>query len=193
MKIRRYRKEDEQGWLRCRVISFLDSAYYDDVQREKEKYENPAVELVAEADGKIVGLIDVEYEKKVGDAAYKTKELAGVIWHIAVLPEYRNQGIAGKLLEHAIQILKQKNIKIIQAWTRDDEFVLDWYKNRKFEKRESYWHVFSSGDECDEISKSKINKLYICNTFCHYNGDNPEEIKKKFERVHECNLFEKKI
>ncbi len=26
-----YRPADEQGWLRCRVLAFLDSAYFDDV------------------------------------------------------------------------------------------------------------------------------------------------------------------
>ncbi len=47
IKIRAYNKEDEMDWVRCRVLSFLDTAYYDNVLREKEKYENPAIELVA--------------------------------------------------------------------------------------------------------------------------------------------------
>lgn len=29
--IREYKKEDEKGWVRCRVLSFLDSAYYDNI------------------------------------------------------------------------------------------------------------------------------------------------------------------
>jgi hypothetical protein len=62
MIIRRYETKDETGWLRCRVLSFLDTAYFDNVLREKEKYENPSLELVAEENNQIVGLIDVEYE-----------------------------------------------------------------------------------------------------------------------------------
>lgn len=64
MLIRDYQNDDEQGWLRCRVLAFLNTAYYDNVLNKKEVYKNPSIELVAEIDGKIVGLIDVEYEKR---------------------------------------------------------------------------------------------------------------------------------
>lgn len=193
MIIRKYVKHDEKGWLRCRVLSFLDSAYYDNVIREKELYENPVIELVAEIDNQIVGLIDVEYEMKIGDVGYKQDKLTAVIWHLAVLPEFRNQRVATKLFDEAKTMLQKQNIEIVQAWTRDDKFVIDWYLNRSFEKKESYFHVYSTDAECDEIAKSKIPKLYICNTFCHYVGDNIKEIKSRFKRVHECSLYEKKI
>jgi len=193
MKIRKYSKKDEQGWLRCRVVSFLDSAYFDNVIQKKEIYENPVIELIAEINNQLVGLIDVEYENKIGNVGYKQDELTAVIWHLAVLPEFRKQGIATKLLRKASSFLKQNNIKILQAWTRDDKFVLDWYKNRGFKKKESYYHVFTSGNECDKIAESKIKNLYICNTFCHYLGNNSEKIKNEFERIHECSLFEKEI
>lgn len=31
MIIRNYPKEDEEGWLECRLLSFYRSSYYDDV------------------------------------------------------------------------------------------------------------------------------------------------------------------
>jgi hypothetical protein len=34
-ELRAYTDADEQGWLRCRVLGFLDSAFYDDVRRER--------------------------------------------------------------------------------------------------------------------------------------------------------------
>jgi ribosomal protein S18 acetylase RimI-like enzyme len=196
MKIRLYNsklKGEELSWVRCRVLSFLDSAYFDDVKRTKEKYENPAIELVAEIDNKIVGLIDVEFEKNIGDVAYKSDNLGAVIWHLAVLPEYRNQGIASNLLKSAIEILHKNNIEILQAWTRDDKWVLKWYKSQNFKWKESYLHVFAEDNECDEISKSQIPKLYICTTFAHYVGEEEEKIKKQFKRVHQCNLFERNL
>src|SRR4026207_1351107 len=58
--IRPYVERDEQGWLRCRVLSFLDTAFFDSVEREKERYERPAIELVAEDGREIIGLLDVE-------------------------------------------------------------------------------------------------------------------------------------
>lgn len=57
MIIREYESKDEQGWVRCRVLAFLDSAYYDNVLREKEHYEHPAIELVAVIDQQLVGSV----------------------------------------------------------------------------------------------------------------------------------------
>ena len=34
MEIRDYQIEDETSWVRCRVLSFLDTAYYDIVARD---------------------------------------------------------------------------------------------------------------------------------------------------------------
>ncbi|GAA0783029.1 GNAT family N-acetyltransferase [Hathewaya limosa] len=190
MKIREYKKTDELQWVRCRVLSFLDSAYFDDVLREKEHYENPSIELVAEIDNKIVGLIDIEYEIEQGKACYKLDELGGVIWHLAVLPEYRRLGIATTLLNESVLRLKHKGIKKLQAWTRDDGWVNDWYKNKNFEWKESYLHVYMENNECKDIIDTKIEKLFICSCFAHYTGENKEKIKRKFKRVHECNLYE---
>lgn len=66
MIIRKYEDKDELGWVRCRVLSFLDSAYFDNVLQKKEHYNNPSLELVAEINDKIVGLLDIEYQKDKG-------------------------------------------------------------------------------------------------------------------------------
>ena len=60
--VRPYEPGDEVGWVRCRVLAFLGSAFWDAVEREKERYEHAAIELVADDDGAIVGLLDVECE-----------------------------------------------------------------------------------------------------------------------------------
>jgi hypothetical protein len=46
--IRPYEQRDERGWLICRLLSFFDTAFFDAVEREKERYERDAIELVAE-------------------------------------------------------------------------------------------------------------------------------------------------
>lgn len=48
--VRPYRSEDERGWVVCRLLSFLDTAYFDDVRRAKEHYVHPAIELVSPDD-----------------------------------------------------------------------------------------------------------------------------------------------
>ncbi|AJH18514.1 GNAT family acetyltransferase [Bacillus mycoides] len=42
------------------MLSFLDTAYYDNVLRGKEKYENPAIELVAIHEEQVVGDVRVK-------------------------------------------------------------------------------------------------------------------------------------
>lgn len=190
MIVREYRDTDEYQWVKCRVLSFLDSAYFDNVLREKQHYDNPSIELVAEVEDKIIGLIDIEYERKKGEVCYIPNELGGEILHLAVLPEYRKLGVATLLLNEAINKLRTKEIKKLEAWTRDDQWVNDWYKNRGFKWRESYLHVYAEGNECDKISQSNINKLFICSTFAHYTGQDEETIKNTFKRVHQCNLYE---
>lgn len=190
MIFRNYQPADELQWVRCRVLSFLDSAYYDDVLRKKERYHNPAVELVCEIKGQIVGLIDIEYETVMGTVCSNKDNLNGMIWHLAVLPEYRKLGIATELLQQAIKTVKKENITRLEAWTRDDQFVLDWYNRQGFSKKDSYLHVFTENDECDVICAPKIRHLYLCTAFSHYTGDDFATIKKQFARVHECSMLE---
>jgi hypothetical protein len=42
-----YAPADEESWLRCRVLAFLHTAYYDDVLCAKPAYANPSIALVA--------------------------------------------------------------------------------------------------------------------------------------------------
>jgi len=66
--------------LICRLLAFFDTAFFDAVEREKERYDKDAIEprrralretpvipcsragLVAEENGTIIGLIDLECE-----------------------------------------------------------------------------------------------------------------------------------
>ena len=52
--IREYNSSDEKKWLQCRLISFHDSAYYDDVYTKKPIFNNSSLELVAELNGEII-------------------------------------------------------------------------------------------------------------------------------------------
>ncbi|TDQ36599.1 GNAT family N-acetyltransferase [Aureibacillus halotolerans] len=188
MQIRPYQKEDEQGWLRCRVVSFLNTAYYDNVLREKETYANDSIELVAVENNHLIGLIDVEIESEQRTICTRDHGLGGMIWHLAVHPDHQRKGIARKLLQKAEDRAKEKGLRYVEAWTRDDAPVLNWYQTNGFTHFHSYLHVYV--DRKEEVS-SPIDGLHVLQAFGHYYGDEGVKIKALFERVHECNGLEK--
>lgn len=192
MEIRYYEPKDETGWLRCRVLSFLDTAYFDNVVREKERYHHPSLELVAEKNNQIVGLIDIEYEKEPGFICSNDKLVSGMIWHLAVHPDYQRNGIARRLLNEAIQILAHKNVNRLEAWTRDDFWVNKWYESNGFMKKDTYYHVYLEGkEELNDVLELKMSNLHPVQAFAHYVGDKHAEMKQRFKRVHECNMYER--
>jgi ribosomal protein S18 acetylase RimI-like enzyme len=196
--IRPYEHGDEPGWVRCRVLSFLDSAYFDDVAREKTRYTNPAIELVAEsaavgsARGLIAGFIDVECEKTAGSVCSARPGLAGMIWNLGVHPDHRGRGLASGLLRHAIGLAIEKGIERLEVWTRDDPGVLAWYESKGFKLINTYLHVYLGYDEAGQVLDSDMPGLRPVKVFCHFSKDPArfEEIRQRFERVHDCNLLE---
>ncbi|MFD1335823.1 GNAT family N-acetyltransferase [Oceanobacillus iheyensis] len=192
LKIREYEDSDEVGWIRCRVLAFLDTAYYDNVLPHKEKYENPSIELVAEMDNKIVGLIDIEYEKQERTVCSRGSGLGGMIWHIAVHPDYRRLNIGNSLLLEVEKKAKALGLNRLEAWTRDDLFVNLWYEKQQFKKVDSYLHVYLEGNDIKDTLPS-TSHIYPVQVFAHYVGIEKEEMRRKYKRVHECNCYEKRL
>ncbi|MER2118999.1 MAG: GNAT family N-acetyltransferase [Solibacillus sp.] len=188
--IRDYKVTDEIGWIRCRTLAFLQTAYFDNVLNKKEHYQNPAIELVAELDGQIVGLIDVEYELEERTVCSKGEGLGGMIWHIAVHPDFSHQGIGEQLLYAAETEAKKMNINRFEAWTRDDRWVQNWYEKMKFKIVDSYYHVYFEGNEMNHRIQGNIPDLYLINAFTHYVGKDIDQFKSN-KRVHKCVCFEK--
>ncbi|MDO3412206.1 GNAT family N-acetyltransferase [Saccharibacillus sp. CPCC 101409] len=186
MIIRPYEETDEQSWLRCRVLAFLDTAYYDNVLREKERYEHPAIELVAAEGEKIVGLLDIELDTEPGSVCSNGEKTGGMIWHLAVHPDYRRQGIARMLLNEAVQRAKALGAEYLEAWTRDDEWVREWYASAGFQPVDSYFQVhIDGGEELKDIVESRVPLLRPVSLFAHYTGSDKAYILSKFTRVHE--------
>lgn len=193
--IRSYTPADEAKWLQCRVLAFLDTAYFDTVCQEKEHYANPSIELVAEFDGQIIGLIDIECEEKPGSvcsppAIPRPIGKAGMIWTLAVHPDYRRQGVATALLAAAIDLTQEAQLCRLEAWTRDDASTLQWYESQGFQRMDTYLHVYLQGDEVKQGIHSRIPGLRLIHTFAHYRGDSPGTIRQQCQRVHDCNRYD---
>ncbi len=188
ISIRDYTPSDEQQWVRCRVLAFLDSAYFDDVQRAKEQYESPSIELVAEADTRIVGFLDVEYDEEPGDICQGGTGRSGMIWHLGVHPDFRRRGIATLLLEEARQRAIAQGLSYLEAWTRDDAWVQTGYEAAGFERKMSYLHVYLDGEEASGhlTPTTDVPGLRPVAAFAHYVGEEAEAMCARFRRVHEC-------
>lgn len=193
MEIRDYQVTDEIGWVRCRVLSFLNTAYFDNVLQKKETYAQPAIELVAIADQQVIGLLDIEYEVQPHTVCSRGEGLGGMIWHIAVHPDYQRKGVAHQLLQEAEKRAQEKKLNRLEAWTRDDQWVNNWYKNNQFSIVDSYLQVFMDSEELKHAVTADIPELYPVQAFAHYVGKEREKIKERFARVHECFCFEKKL
>ncbi|WP_456364914.1 GNAT family N-acetyltransferase (plasmid) [Priestia aryabhattai] len=193
--IRDYKSTDETGWVRCRVLAFLDTAYFDNVLTKKEQYENLAVELVAIENNQVVGLIDIECEIQTGTiCSKKEKNLGGMVWHIAVHPDFRRTGIAYQLLCEAENRVKKLGVNYLEAWTRDDNWVNKWYLKNSFETKTSYLHVFlESSKEIQKALNSSVENLYPVQAFAHYTGTEKEKFMSEYKRVHECICYQKEL
>lgn len=138
MEIRNYLPTDEQGWLRCRVVSFLDCSYWNDVKTSRETYAHPSISLVAEDHGQIVGLIDLELDSD--DLCHPDRGRGAMLWHMAVLPEYRRQGVASRLWQEAEKRLLAEGVRWCELWTQEDEAANRFYQAMGFVlQQESTW------------------------------------------------------
>ena len=102
IKIRVMNIEDYDGiydlWINTSGMGLNTT---DDSREGIDKYlkRNPMSSFVAEDDGKIIGVIMSGHDGR-----------RGYIHHTAVLPDYRNQGIAKKLVDNAMNALDKEGI-----------------------------------------------------------------------------------
>lgn len=188
--VRPYRDSDERGWVVCRLLSFLDTAFFDDVRRSKEHYEHDAIELVAELDGHVVGLIDVECEREPGTICDDRPELGGMIWHLAVHPDHQRRGVATALLREVAFLARDEGLARLEAWTRDDAASRAWYEFQGFRQVRSYLNVFVDLDEgLRDLFPVTPDGLRPVSVYAHALGNN-ERLRVRFRRVHESMLYE---
>jgi Acetyltransferases len=193
MIIRDYQARDEEGWLRCRVLSFLHTAYFDNVLQKKETYGHPSVQLIAIKNGGIIGLIDVEYETESQTVCTLCSDRGGMIWNLAVHPDFQREGIGTALLLEAEKRLGGLGIHQLEAWTRDDAWVNNWYQKQGFKMMSRYLHVFLNSEESGDVVQTSVSGLQPVELFAHASIEEKEEMQQRFCRVHECRGYFKEL
>ncbi|WP_306367750.1 GNAT family N-acetyltransferase [Nocardiopsis sp. CC223A] len=185
--IRCYVPADESSWLRCRVLSFLGTSYYDDVLQAKPPIAAPGVELVAVDDeGTVVGLMDTVIENE-----------SATIDTIAVHPDHQHQGLGRYLLEHTCSLARQRGARTLDAWTRDDADTLRWYRAVGFTESDHYLHVYASQyaspEEPEHAIAATRSGLRPVAAFFHASLDREQQLRREFTRVHVCRRFAKSL
>lgn len=100
----------------------------DDSREGIEKYlkRNPTSSFVAECDGTIIGVIIAGHDGR-----------RGYIHHTAVLPAYRNQGIAKKLVDCAMSALDEEGInKVALVAFKGNDIGNGFWENIGFSDRD---------------------------------------------------------
>lgn len=179
--VRPYQRSDERGWLLCRLLSFFDTCYYDDVHTVRTAFELPAIQLVADLNGQVVGLLDVE----IGGSA-------ATIDSIAVHPDHQRCGIASRLLAAALDELPEQVITL-DAWTREDDAALSWYRQQGFREQYRYLHVYKNidGPAAGFAAPPPLAPPMLA--FCHARLEHETELRSRFHRVYICRQFLREV
>lgn len=105
-------------WLSCKGMGLNN---VDDTREGIEKYlkRNPETSFVAEEDGKIVGVIIAGNDGR-----------RGYIYHTAVHPDHRHQGIGTKLVDAALEALNSVGINKVAlvVFSRNEDGNAFWEK-----------------------------------------------------------------
>ena len=111
------------------------------------------------------------------------------MWHLAVHPDFQRRGVATDLFDEALSRARNAGVEHLEAWTRDDESTISWYENRGFVERESYLHVYLTRNDAERICDTAIEGLSITSAFARYVGDEEDQLRDEFDRVHEYQQF----
>lgn len=179
VQIRDYSEADEGNWLRCRVLGFLDTSYYDDVVVAKPRYDD-GFQLVSVSGERIVGICDVSIAGE-----------SGTIETIVVHPDHRRQGIAHGLLTTASERLRRTGRSRMDAWTREDAGPLAWYRAEGFVPVFRYLHVYASTPEEMTRSGRTDGRLMPRSGHFHACAENEEDLRATYARVYGCNQLRK--
>lgn len=182
-RLRPYQPADETSWLRCRVLSFLGSQYFDDVRTSRTVLQDPSIALVAvigtPPEETVVGILDVEIS---GAAA--------TIETLAVHPDHQQSGIATALLQAGLARLRDQGVETLDAWTREDGAANSWYRRNGFTEKYRYLHVYLSWwEEPGEGFATPEGLSLPVMAFMHASIDQEARMRSQYRRTYICRQY----
>lgn len=120
ISIRPYADADRDEWMRVHaVILSISHAWNYSIQERPDYKGYPSTRLVAEMDGRIVGLTDVKYEREPGELCLQRDTLGGYVLEFGRLPECTGLQIGEKLIQAARDDAKRLGYHRLEYWTQD--------------------------------------------------------------------------
>lgn len=108
----------------------------------------PELFLVAEHENKILGFILVKDGENFGE------KQTGIIYAIAVSPNYRSSGIGSQLVNTILNVLRAKHIKKLFLHVRvGNEGAIRFYFKLGFTKLQTIKEFYSWGEDADRMVK----------------------------------------
>ena len=118
--IRPYRDEDAAAWLRTHAVIMSISHAWNYAIQERPDYKGyRSTRLVAELDGAIVGLTDIQYDNTPGEICFLKDGPGGYVLEFGRLPEYAGMEIGAKLIQASIEDARRHGIGRLEYWSQD--------------------------------------------------------------------------
>lgn len=120
VEIRPYRPEDEAEWMRVHAVILSTSHAWNYSIQERPDYAGyVSTRLVAEHEGKIIGLTDAQYEHNPGELCLLKDSPGGYVLEFGRLPEYRGGRIGEQLIAATVEDAKVKGYRRLEYWSQD--------------------------------------------------------------------------
>lgn len=123
LKIRSFVEgEDEEVWIRIQNEAYKEyEDFRPDTMEDMEVWKkSPTFDstgmFIAELDGKPAGAVNAYIDRK-------RKEKMGFLRALGVVPEFRKRGVGRRLVETAIESLKERGMESVQGWTREGKLA----------------------------------------------------------------------
>jgi len=187
--IREYSASDEKEWLDLHAAIMVDSYAWWIVIHQKPEYKSEVVDLVAEVDGNLVGLITVEINSEVIDIV---EGEYGFVWEFGVHREYRGLGIGKGLIKRAHEILNNKYVINKSIWYSQDEKAQKYYEKLGMKEIERHWQFSVLPDEKHkEILKEDGFDCWEMRGSCSVKDF--EKIKKKYNLIEDDDALKPRL